>query len=362
MKEPMPVHRDLTHTILSVLFISLLITLTFWILRPLLISMAWGTIVVVATWPVLERLQARLGNRRGLAVAFMAGLLLLLVLVPMLLAVLTIAKNAEHITAQIRSFDLFTISSPPEWIKRIPIAGEKIADRWVAFAALSPEERSAVVLPYAQKALKWFAARAGGPPLTILHFLLTMVIAVILYAKGEIFRKGILSFARRLAGRQGEEVAVLAARAMRGVVLGVVVTALVQAAVGGLGLWIAGVPAAALLTAVSLVLCLAQLGPLLVLIPAVIWLYWTAQPVWGTVLLVLSVFAGTIDNILRPFLIRKGVDLPLLLIFAGVVGGLVGFGIIGLFIGPVILAASYTLLTAWVSNDVREDGAGPIAE
>jgi predicted PurR-regulated permease PerM len=128
------------------------------------------------------------------------------------------------------------------------------------------------------------------------------------------------------------------------------VTAMIQAAIGGIGLFVVGVPAAGLLMAVMLMLCLAQLGPILVLIPAIVWLYWSGQAAWGTVLVVFTVVAATIDNIIRPFLIRKGVELPLLLIFAGVIGGLLAFGIIGLFIGPVVLAVAYTLLGAWVGD------------
>lgn len=352
MGNQMTGRRDIAHTIFSVLFICLLLALTLWILRPFLVSIVWGTIIAVASWPVLEGLQKRLANKRGLAVSVMAAALLLMVLTPLLLAVLTITKNADNISAQVRSFDTLLLASPPPWLKSIPLAGKKIAGRWTAFAALSPEERADRVSPYAQRALWWFVAKAGGTGVTIVDFLLTMIIAVILFAKGEIFREGLLSFARRLAGQQGEEVALLAGKAVRGVVLGVVVTALTQAAIGCIGLLIVGVPAAALLTAVMFMLCLAQLGPLLVLVPSVVWLYWSGQPVWGTVLLVFSLVAGTIDNFLKPFLIKKGADLPLLLILSGVIGGLVAFGIVGLFIAPVILAVSYTLLKAWVSQDV----------
>ena len=219
-----------------------------------------------------------------------------------------------------------------------------------------------MVTPYAERALQWFVARAGSTGVTILNLLLTMIIAIILYAKGEVVREALVSFARRLAGRQGEEVTILAAKAMRGVVLGVVVTALIQAALAGIGLFIARVPAAALLTAVTLILCLAQLGPLLVLVPSVVWLYWSGQAAWGTVLLIFTVPAATVDNFLRPFLIRKGADLPLLLIFAGVIGGLIAFGIVGLFIGPVILAITYTLLKEWVSDEVHMDEISSGAE
>ncbi len=126
----------------------------------------------------------------------------------------------------------------------------------------------------------------------------------------------------------------------------------------------AGVPAAALLTAVMFILCLAQIGPGLVLIPVVIWLYWAHGALWGTVLLVFTVVAATIDNFIRPVLIKKGADLSLVLIIAGVIGGLIAFGIIGLFIGPVVLAVTYTLLKVWVSHDDRGEApadGGPVS-
>jgi predicted PurR-regulated permease PerM len=283
--------------------------------------------------------------------------ILLVFLIPLTLVVLTIVDSAEDIAARVRSLASFTLSSPPEWLERVPLAGEKLADRWREFAALSPEERSSMVAPYARTVLQWFVAQAGSIGMTMLYFLLTTIIAAILYAKGEIVRSGVLSFARRLAGPRGEEVAVLAAKAIRGVALGVVLTAIIQATLGGAGLFITGVPAAALLTAVMFMLCLAQIGPALVLVPAVIWLYWKDSALWGTVLLIFTIFALAIDNVVRPVLIKKGADLPLLLIFAGVIGGLIAFGVIGLFIGPVVLAVTYALLKAWVTGSVQEDEA-----
>jgi predicted PurR-regulated permease PerM len=150
---------------------------------------------------------------------------------------------------------------------------------------------------------------------------------------------------------RGEEVAILAAQAIRGVALGVVVTALIQTMLAGIGLFVAGIPLAGVLTAVILMLCLAQVGPMPVLIPAVIWLFWKDQSAWGIALGGWTLFLGTIDNIITPWLMKKGVDLPMLLVFAGVVGGLMVFGIIGLFVGPVVLAVTYTLLDAWVTGE-----------
>jgi predicted PurR-regulated permease PerM len=171
-----------------------------------------------------------------------------------------------------------------------------------------------------------------------------------MYSSGETAARGVRRFARRLAGERGDDAALLAAQAIRGVALGVVITALVQSMLGGVGLAVAGVPFAGVLTAVMLMFCLAQVGPMLVLVPAVVWLYWSGDNVWGTVLLIWTAFVGTLDNFLRPFLIKKGADLPLLLIFAGVIGGLVSLGLLGIFVGPVVLAVSYTLLEAWVNE------------
>jgi len=150
---------------------------------------------------------------------------------------------------------------------------------------------------------------------------------------------------------------VLAGQAIRGVALGVCVTALVQTVLGGIGLAIAGVPFAALLSAVMLMFCIAQIGPGLILFPAVGWVFWTGDTGWGVFLLVWSLVVTTMDNFLRPILIRKGADLPLLLIFAGVIGGLLGFGLVGIFVGPVLLAVTYTLLLAWMEGGTNQ-GAG----
>jgi predicted PurR-regulated permease PerM len=353
---------DLAHTVLAVLFIGVLIVSSFWVMRPFLMPLIWAAVIVIATWPVFERVKARLRGRHGLAVAAMAVGILLIIIVPITLAVVTIVGYVGDMSARVSSLSTLAQSGPPDWVSRIPLAGGKVAARWREIGALSAEDRAAALAPYVKTAAQWFMAKAGNIGMAMLNFFLTVIIATILYANGLTVREGILSFARRLAGRGGEDVAILGAKAVRGVVLGVVVTALIQAALGGVGLFLTGVPAAALLTAVMLMLCLAQLGPLLVLAPAVICLYWSGHPVAGTVLLVISVVAGTIDNVVRPFLIRKGADLPILLIFAGVIGGLIAFGIVGLFIGPVVLAVTYTLLKDWVASGTSEETPGALAE
>jgi len=353
---------DVTRTTLAVMFISTLIFASFWVVRPFLTAFIWATTIVVATWPLLPGLQKRLWGKRRLAVAVMTLALLLVLVVPLSLAVVTIVERSDEIVGWVKSLASFTVPTPPQWLESIPVVGAKLADRWQQLAALSPQELSARLAPHAGQAVRWFVSQAGSAGMMILQFLLTVIIAAILYANGDTAATGVKIFARRLAGQKGEEAAVLAAKAIRGVALGVVLTAIIQSVLGGIGLAVTGVPAAAVLTAVMFILCVAQLGPGLVLIPSVILLYWRGETLWGTVLLVWAIPVGILDNFLRPALIRKGADLPLLLIFAGVIGGLIAFGIIGLFIGPVVLAVAYILLKAWASADEQKQEPASIDE
>lgn len=346
----MSVPRDVTSITLAVLFIGALIAASFWIFMPFLTSFIWAAIIVVATWPLLLKVEAKLWHKRGLAVAAMTVILLMVLVIPFSLAMLAIIDSADEITGWIRSLGTFAVPPMPEWVGNIPLVGKNLAGQWEQFAALTPEELSARLTPYAREAMRWFIAKAGSIGMMFFQFLLTVIIAAILFAKGETAAAGVRSFARRLAGQQGDETAVLASKAVRGVALGVVLTAIIQSALGGIGLAVTGVPGVAILTAVMLMLCVAQVGPTPVLILSTIWLFWNGEPVRGGVLIAWSAPVIIIDNFLRPVLIRKGADLPLLLIFAGVIGGLLAFGIIGLFIGPVVLAVSHVLLKAWVSE------------
>jgi predicted PurR-regulated permease PerM len=362
MKAKTPAVRDVARTTLTVLCIVLLIAASFWILSPFLIPIIWANTIVIATWPILLWVQARLWGRRGPAVAVMTLMLLIIIVAPFSFAVATIADRADEIATLVKSMAAFSFPPPPDWLWTVPLAGPELVDRWQQLADLSSEELSGRIAPYAQGIGRWFVARAGSLGMMLLNFLMTVIISAILYAFGEKAAAMVLNFSRRLAGNRGEEAALLAAKAIRGVALGVVVTAIIQTALGGLGLVVTGVPAAALLTGVMFMLCLAQLGPGLVLLPAVIWLFWKDEVLWGSVLLVISVFAVTLDNFVRPFLIRKGANLPLIMIFAGVIGGLIAFGVVGLFIGPVVLAVTFTLLQRWISEGELQETGPPDGE
>ena len=348
-----PVQRDLTQTTLAVLFIGILIAASFWVMRPFLSAVIWATMVVVATWPVMTRVQARLGGRRSLAVAVMTLSLLLVLLVPLSVAIITLVDNADRIVGWSKWLAETRVPPPPDWVAGIPVVGDKLQQVWQQFVADGIQDFAIKLAPYTQAITKWLAAEVGGFGMLFFQFLLTVILSAIMYAGGESAAAWIRQFGMRLAGEKGVNAVVLAGQAIRGVALGVVVTAVVQSVAGGIGLAIAGVPMVAVLTALMFMLSIAQLGPVLVLVPAVVWLYWTGDNLWGTFLLVWTLVVGTMDNVLRPYLIKKGADLPLLLIFAGVIGGLVSFGLVGIFVGPVVLAVTYTLIDAWVKDGSR---------
>lgn len=346
--------KDLTQITISVVFILLMAIGSFWVFTPFIPALIWASIIVISTYNFMLKLQKLLWNKKGLAVTAMLILILLFVLAPIALAVGTIASNLSQMSGLVESLKEFKLQPLPDWIAGIPLVGSKIQASWNQFASLNNEEIIKRIIPFLDSVMKWFVSIAEGFGKFMIHFLITVILSGILYSKGEIAVKGIKNFATRLAGDRGDAIVTLAGQAVKAVTMGVVITALIQSVLGGVALWICGVPKPGLLTAIMFILGLTQIGALPVLAPAVIWKYASGDPVWGTVLLVLAIIVGASDNFIRPFLIKRGADLPILLIFAGVIGGLIAFGIVGLFIGPVILAVTYTLLKAWINEHKSE--------
>jgi predicted PurR-regulated permease PerM len=351
------IRQDLTRVTLSVICILMLIAGSLWVLLPFLAATVWATMIVVTTWPILESLQRRLGNRRGPAVLVMTlGMMLLLVL-PLWAAIDTIAEHYDQVGSLAKRVAESGLPQPPEWVAKVPLVGKKLFATLTAWADSGPAGLEARLGPYLSDAARWVFDQAGSLGATLIQLLLVVLLSIVMFSGGESAAHGVRRFGRRLAGQRGEDSVILAGKAIRSVALGVGVTALVQTVLGGIGLAVAGVPFASLLSAVMLMLCIAQLGPALVLFPAVAWMYWMGHTGWGTFLLIWSVVVSALDNVLRPMLIKRGADLPLLLILAGVIGGLVGFGLIGIFVGPVVLAVTYTLLAAWMDDDISAEAA-----
>jgi predicted PurR-regulated permease PerM len=343
-----PAYRDLTRIVFGVLLIGALLAGTFWVMKPFLLALVWASMIVVATWPALQKLERAVGGRRWLATAAIVLLMLLLVVVPLVAAVAAIVEQATRLQ-DIKVAELH-IPAPPDWVAGVPVVGAKVASEWSALAASTPEALVAKVSPYVGPVAAWIAAQAGNVGGFAIHLLLALALCGVLYMTGETAARGVRRFARRVHGERGDQLVLLAGASIRAVALGIVVTALVQTTLAALGLWAAGVPYVGAIAALILVFCIAQLGPSLPMLGAVAWLFYADATVAASLLLVWTVVVASLDNVLRPILIRRGADLPLLLIMAGVIGGLLGFGLVGLFVGPVILAVAYTLISAWVDE------------
>ena len=343
--------RDLTRTTLGVLVIGGLATACFYVIRPFVPSAIWAITLVIASWPMLLRMESALGGKRGRAVAAMTVGLLLVVALPLWLAISTILHHSQQIIALAADLQSFKMPPAPHWLGDIPVIGDMAVDEWQNVADIDVTDLVKQVTPYAGTITQWFVGTVGDMAGFFVELLLTIAIATVLYASGETAADWSTRFAHRLAGDRGRGAVILAGRAIRAVALGVVVTAIVQSLIGGVGLALAGVPQSAVLTGIMFMMCIAQLGPSLVLIPAIIWLFADGDTWRGAVLTAVSIVAIGIDNFLRPVLIRRGADLPMMLILVGVIGGLLCFGLVGLFLGPVVLAVTYTLLQAWVDED-----------
>ncbi|MTD26098.1 AI-2E family transporter YdiK [Erwinia sorbitola] len=337
---------DLPQIVFTLLFISIMIVACFWVVQPFILGFAWASMVVIATWPLMIKVQEWLWGRRGLAVLVMTLLLILVFIIPVAVLVNGLIENSAPMLAWLGSGHL----QMPElhWIRSIPLVGRKLYSAYNHLLAGGGSALLAQIQPYIGRTTGFFFAQAGHFGRFMMHLGLMLLFSVLLYWRGEQVGHGIRHFAFRLASRRGDAAVLLAGQAIRAVALGVVVTALVQGVLGGIGLAISGIPYATILTVLMILSCLVQLGPLVVLVPAIIWLYWSGDTTWGTVLLIWSCVVGTLDNVLRPMLIRMGADLPMILILSGVIGGLIAFGMIGLFIGPVVLAVSYRLVSVWV--------------
>lgn len=352
---------DLPQIVFSLLFISLTIVACFWVVQPFILGFAWASMVVIATWPLMIKIQGLLWGRRGLAVLVMTLLLILVFIIPVAVLVNSLIEN---ITPLLAWFSSGHLQMPDlHWLRSIPLVGRKLYSAYHNLLAGGGSALITQVQPYIGRTTGFFFAQAGHFGRFMMHLGLMLLFAVLLFWRGEQVGHGIRHFAFRLASRRGDAAVLLAGQAIRAVALGVVVTALVQGVLGGIGLAISGIPYATILTVLMILSCLVQLGPLIVLVPAIIWLYWSGDTTWGTVLLVWSCVVGTMDNVLRPMLIRMGADLPMILILSGVIGGLIAFGMIGLFIGPVVLAVSYRLVSVWVHEaPAPEEDANAVVE
>jgi len=337
---------DLSQSILSMIFIISMGIISFLVIHPFILGFSWASMIVIATWPLMLKIQKFLGGNRTLAVLIMIIIILLLFIIPVFFLVNSLIATSIPL---IHWFSSNTLEFPElAWLQDIPLIGKKIFISYQNLLDSDGGELIREVRPYMGRTTEFFIMQAKNCGLFIIHLMLMLLFSALLYWNGEKISKSIYHFACRLSTQNGNAIVLLATQAVRAVALGVAVTALIQALLSGIGLLISGVPYWAFLMIIIFFSCLIQLGPLPILIPSIIWLYWNNNTTWGTILLIWSCLVFILDHILRPIFIRIGADLPILLILSGVIGGLLAFGMIGLFIGPVVLVIFYRLIISWM--------------
>lgn len=348
--SPVATRSDLTRITLAVVFIGVLTAGSLWIVAPFVAALIWATTIVVSTWPIMKHVERGLGGRRGPAVAVMTFAILGILIVPLVVGLHAIFGLTDEARAFVARIQGSAIPPLPAWLARFPTLGARANEAWSQYAGMRVGDVLAAVEPHLRVVAAWFAHEAGALLLVLAQFVLIAILSAVLYSGGEKWAAWVRRFARRLAGSRGDNIVVLAGQAIRAVAMGVVVTALLQTVLAGIGLMVVGVPFAGVLTAVIFMFCIVQLGPLPVMLGATIWTFVALGSGWGAVMLAWTLVVGLLDNFVRPVLIKRGAHLPLLLIFAGVIGGLMAFGVVGIFVGPVVLAVAYTLVDEWIQE------------
>ena len=350
MTSPGETRSQLIGNAILLTCVAALVWGTLAVLRPFLPSILWAGIIVVATWPIMLRIERWCGGRRSLAVAAMSGGLFIVVVAPVALLLGTLVTRLPELRDLGGRVMAGPWPGPPPWVTSLPF-GTQLAAEWTEAVAQSPEHWTAFAQPYLGKSALWLSQHVGTIGSITLEFLLTLVLVVVFFLDGEALALALRRLARRTGGARAEEGAVLAGQAMRAIAAGVVLTALVQSVLSGLGLWAAGIPASGVLTSVVFMLCVMQIGPTPVLVPAVLWLAFFQHRIPAAVVLTLwTVLIAGGDAFLRPWLIQRGAKLPFLLVLGGVIGGLLAFGVAGIFIGPILLAVVKRLMERWAAD------------
>jgi predicted PurR-regulated permease PerM len=348
MKSAFRIDNTLTLVVLAIIIVG-----CFLVLQPFLTAIVWAAILCVTIWPLFTRVSAWLGGRRGLAAGAMVALIAVTMLAPFVIAGATLAGNAERVGAAVRLAIANGPPDPPSWVAGLPLVGEAVAATWATFAhdtAGLLEEAHAYIEPARDLLLGAGTTVLAG----LIQLALSVFIAFFFFRDGEAISERARGALERLAGERGQRLA-----AVRGVVVGILGTALAQGVLMAIGLLLVGITAAPLLGLVTFFLSPVPVGPPLVWIPAGLWLLQQGSFGSGTFILLWGFFVvSTVDNILKPLIISRGSDLPFVLVLLGVLGGAVAFGFIGVFLGPVLLAVGAALVREWADGaPPAEDGA-----
>ena len=334
--------------------IFILVSWSYQIMKPFIVPVLWGTIIAVAAAPLVLRLENIFGGRRTLAATLFTLISLTLLIIPTVMLSGSMIENLQGIAHALEDGKL-AIPTPPDSVATIPVIGEELDAIWF-LASVNLKAAIAQFAPQIKTIGGTLLAAAGSGVSSVLQFVVSLIIAGIFLANTEGSVKASHSIAKRVIGDKGPEWAELSAATIRSVVQGVLGIALIQATLASIGLYAIGMPAPGLFTLLVLFVAIIQLPPLLILGPVAAYVFSYADTTPAVIFMVWSVLVSMSDAFLKPLLLGRGVDIPMLVILLGAIGGMIMSGIIGLFVGAVVLALGYKLFTAWINdNPMLED-------
>jgi len=329
-------------------FVLLLAASCFQIVRPFVGMIAWAAIIAVAGSQGYAKLRRVLGGRRGLATLVFILVALVLLAVPTVLLSGTFVEGARKLAGQLSSGTLH-IPPPPESVAGWPVIGEPLARFWT-LASENLKAALGQVQPQLKALGAWLLGMGASLGLQVLQFVLSIVIAGLLLAHSEGAAAAAEAVAIRIAGSRGPELTALADATVRSVARGIIGVAVIQSVFAGIGFLVAGVPGAGLWALICLVLAIVQIGPTIVLVGATVYVFSTASTLTAVLFLVWNLFVALMDNVLKPILLGRGVNVPMVVIFLGAIGGFLAMGLIGLFVGSIVLVLGHTLFLAWLAE------------
>lgn len=341
----------LSNALEATIRIGILILLVAWcfsIVKPFMIPIVWGIIIAISEYPVYLQLRRALGGRNGTAATLITLLGLVLLITPTIMLSSTLVDSAQVLSKGLKQGTI-TVPPPSENIKEWPLVGEELDEFW-RHASENITAAAAKIAPQLKAIGTWLLSTAVGAGFGILYFVIAIIIAGLLLANSESGARAAHAIAARLAGEKGADYAALAEATIRSVTRGILGVALIQSLLAGIGFMVMEIPGAGFWALICLLLSVIQIGIFPVTLPILIYVFSTADTNPAIVFLIWSIFVGILDNILKPILLGRGVKVPMTVVFVGAIGGFISYGIIGLFVGAVVLVLGYKLILAWLDN------------
>lgn len=344
--------NELTQPLIALLLLVAIVMAAFLVIAPFLVATLWAVIVVSATWAQFSWLSAKLGGRDGFAASLVVSLLMLFIVVPLVLASVEFAQQLTNLARELQQqIESGVWPALPLWLQNLPYAGEWLQTQWVGLQqqdlqVLTPLK--GLIAPLAKIMLSMAGSFGAG----VLMLLISVLIAGVLYANGDTIHRWVLAFSHKVAPTEGARLLSVAHTTIRGVVNGFIGAAIAQGAFAWFGYALAGVPHALSLGLATCLFSIIPGGPMLLALPAIGWLYQQGFVGWAIFVAVWTLLAvGSIDNVVKTLVIGRNSPLPIVLILFGVAGGAMSFGLLGVFLGPILLALVYALLKNWVAID-----------